>query len=197
MKRNLLFAVIAVFVGCIAGCSVLLMDYFYPRQYEKNDFGEYVNVNAKAPDTFPINEHSHFVIEHYYPDENRVLTENVLQIPALLGCKKDEVIAYLSDYTNHMSVEEKEQGLYSFELVSYQGQEIHLRKTYRKSKEDGFVAKSFNGEVVIMNSDEKTVYEYTSIHISTLPESLQEEVIHGYHITSLEELYQFLENYSS
>ena len=54
-----------------------------------------------------------------------------------------------------------------------------------------------NGYVVVYLSDKETIYEYTSIDVETLPETVQNEVKNGKYIEDMEELYGFLENYSS
>lgn len=54
-----------------------------------------------------------------------------------------------------------------------------------------------NGYVVVYLEDKETVYEYTSIEIVDLPITLQNEVKNGKYIENIEELYGFLENYSS
>lgn len=54
-----------------------------------------------------------------------------------------------------------------------------------------------NGYVVVYLDDKKTIYEYTSIDVETLPVLLQNEVKNGKYIKDIEELYGFLENYSS
>ena len=54
-----------------------------------------------------------------------------------------------------------------------------------------------NGYVVVYLSDKETIYEYTSIDVETLPVTLQNEVKNGKYIEDVEELYGFLENYSS
>ena len=50
---------------------------------------------------------------------------------------------------------------------------------------------------MILESDDKTVYEYTQIMIHMLPADLQDKVNEGYYLENEEELYSFLENYSS
>ena len=197
MKRNYLFVLCAFMIAGLSYGCVHLYSYFYPKQYEKNEDGEYINVNADEISTFPITENTTFTIEYYYSESDRVLTEKVSDIPALLGCDLDDTKTYLSNYMDHISVEEREDGLCSYELVSYSGQEVCLRKTFRKEKNSGFIVKSFNGMIVILNSDGKTVYEYTEINIGTLPEAMQDRIINGFEIGTEEELYSFLENYSS
>lgn len=67
----------------------------------------------------------------------------------------------------------------------------------KTSEKKGYIAKSFNGTIVILNADGKTVYEFTKITINLLPEDLQEEVLKGYPLDNDEALYNFLETYSS
>lgn len=54
-----------------------------------------------------------------------------------------------------------------------------------------------NGYVVVYHSDKKTLYEYTDILVSELPVNLRTELRNGKYIENLDELYGFLENYSS
>ncbi|MCM1180060.1 MAG: hypothetical protein NC347_07375 [Clostridium sp.] len=198
MKRNLLFAVFALLVGAISGISVCCFHYFYPARYEKTESGEYVNIETAAKRTaFPIDEATSFVIEYYYPEEERLLSERMDEFPMLLGCDKEGVEKYLSNYMTHLSKKEQDEGLVSYELTAYNDKEITLRKTYRQEEKTGFYARSFNGTIVILQSDDKTVYEYTQIMIHMLPEEMQEKINAGYYIENEEDLYSFLENYSS
>lgn len=64
-------------------------------------------------------------------------------------------------------------------------------------KEDTYYLAQRNGYVVVYLSDRKTVYEYTSIELSHLPEELQKEIQAGKEISGEQRLYGFLENYSS
>lgn len=198
MKRNLLFALGAVMIGALSLLGVISFEYFYPKNYVKNDSGEYVNITtAGQQSTFPVTKATIFNVQYSYPDEDRILTEQLKYIPALLGCDKEGVEKYLDNYMEHLSKSEQEAGLVSYEMIAYHENEITLRKTFRKVVKDGFFAKSFNGSVVILNGDEKTVYEYTQISLEMLPEDLREQVLEGYYMENEGELYSFLENYSS
>ena len=53
------------------------------------------------------------------------------------------------------------------------------------------------GYVVVYHTDRKTLYASTDILISELPQELQQEIKKGKYIGSEEQLYNFLENYSS
>ncbi len=63
--------------------------------------------------------------------------------------------------------------------------------------EDCFYLMEVNGYVAVYLSDKETVYEYTNILVAELPYTLQNEIKNGKYIENLEELYGFLENYSS
>ena len=65
------------------------------------------------------------------------------------------------------------------------------------SKEDGFYLMEVNGYLVVYLGDRKTPYEYTDIPYDELPALVREEVRNGKYIKNAEELYSFLENYSS
>ncbi len=64
-------------------------------------------------------------------------------------------------------------------------------------KEDCFYLMESNGYVVVYLSDRETVYEYTDIVFDGLPEKVQAEIRNGKYMESPEELYGFLESYSS
>lgn len=198
MKRNLFFAIFALVTGLFAAISVYAYQYFYPDKYVKTPDGTYQNVAvAREATPFPISQDTVFTIEYYYKDKDRTLTEEISSIPSLLGCDMAGVERYLHDYMRHLSKDEQEEGLISYELISYKENHLYLRKTYEKPIYTGYYAKSFNGYVVILNGDEKTVYEYTPISLHLLPDDIREEVMDGYYLENEEDLYNFLENYSS
>ena len=64
-------------------------------------------------------------------------------------------------------------------------------------KEEGYFIKEKDGYIIVYLSDEKTVYEYTDIKVEILPEEIQKKIKSGNYITDIQQLYNFLENYSS
>lgn len=60
-----------------------------------------------------------------------------------------------------------------------------------------YYLKDVEGYVTVYEADQKTVFDYTSILVSDLPENLQEDIKDGIKLTSLGQVYGFLENYSS
>lgn len=66
-----------------------------------------------------------------------------------------------------------------------------------KETDDGFYLMELHGFVAVYLSDKKTIYEFTEIPLTDLPEEVQQEVSEGKYINTQKELYAFLENYSS
>ena len=64
-------------------------------------------------------------------------------------------------------------------------------------KDELYYLKDLNGYVVVYMNDRTTVYEYTNILISDLPDTYQNEIKNVMIIEGTEKLYGFLENYSS
>ena len=79
------------------------------------------------------------------------------------------------------------------------------RKTQVKMEETGseepakfrFFIKEADGLVNIYREDGTTLYETTDIPVSLLPEALRREISAGKGVATEQELYDFLENYSS
>ena len=64
-------------------------------------------------------------------------------------------------------------------------------------KNSEYLLKELNGYVIVYLGDEKTVYEVTEISVADLPEEVQSQIREGIRLYSTNELYAFLENYSS
>ena len=54
-----------------------------------------------------------------------------------------------------------------------------------------------DGKIVVMETDKETVYLTTDIYAEALSDALKQELIMGKFIYNIEELYGFLESYTS
>lgn len=83
--------------------------------------------------------------------------------------------------------------------VSYYRTRDKISETEVKSTEvaAGYYIKDTDGYVTVYEADQKTVYEYTSIRVSDLPDKIQEQLKNGMKVLSPGQVYGFLENYSS
>lgn len=64
-------------------------------------------------------------------------------------------------------------------------------------KNEGYYLCELQGYVTVYLSDRTTIYEFTEIPLTDLPEELQQEVKEGKYMKTEKEIYAFLENYSS
>ncbi len=78
-----------------------------------------------------------------------------------------------------------------------QEEENELEESLNVVEPYQYVLLAEDGYVTVYHADGKTFFSSTDIQIMKLPEDLQEEIQEGKYITSEEQLYNFLENYSS
>lgn len=65
------------------------------------------------------------------------------------------------------------------------------------TKNEGYYLKNLQGYVVVYYRDQSTIYEMTEIAVDSLPSEVQGELLDGKYVETTEELYAFLQNYSS
>ena len=65
------------------------------------------------------------------------------------------------------------------------------------SVEHGFFVAVYQNRMIVYLDDKETVYEYTNIDTRELPLELRSKLSDGFYIKTEEELYHFLESYSS
>lgn len=75
--------------------------------------------------------------------------------------------------------------------------DVEKEKEVQAELETCYYIKDTEGYVTVYKGDKTTVFEYTSILVTELPEHLQEDLKEGLKVTSLGQVYGFLENYSS
>lgn len=79
------------------------------------------------------------------------------------------------------------------EIVQAEGQAMDLETEH----EGGFYICSLHGYTAVYLDDKKTIYEVTGIELASLPGEVRREVEAGKYVKTEQELYAFLENYSS
>lgn len=87
----------------------------------------------------------------------------------------------------------------AYRIVSYNTNQVVLRqkKEEKTSAADGFLLKVHNGYVAVYKNGENQIFEETGIPLEILPKALQSEILLGKTIKNQDDLYDFLENYSS
>lgn len=86
-----------------------------------------------------------------------------------------------------------------YRITAYGPEQIILRREEEESTGDDreFLLKVEEGCITVYDKESGEVFEHTNIPLETLPQELQAEVLLGKTLSGDQELYSFLENYSS
>lgn len=133
-----------------------------------------------------ITEATQCTIEEYDRNTGELKEKTTLAADNINGMSREELNAFLSRSNT---------AYYRYALVAFSPQHVVIRQsrttfgTYYLVEEDG--------KVVVYKGDKKTLFEPTEILTASLPKHLQMQIQQGKMLDSEEELYNFLENYSS
>ena len=139
------------------------------------------------------------LIMQKYDSDNNILREEIISTPIeYFGYTREQLMEEVRKYMINPSAVDKTAGINAYELVSFSKNQVTLRKSYSlKNLPTSYYISVENGYLTIYLEDKSTIYDYTEIRLSTLPESVQQEIIKGLSLKSQKELYEFLETYTS
>lgn len=131
--------------------------------------------------------------------EKHTSVETSWRIPEkYIGLDRKAFVKEMASYQKAPSLKDQELGFVSVEVLVFSEEKVVLRKSYRYPvKNQGFYLVNQKNYVVVFCEDLKTVYMNTNILLDELPETLRQEIIQKKFIETEEELYNFLESYSS
>lgn len=147
--------------------------------------------------------------ETLQPDTEYILREKDLvtgseietseDIPDMyIGMNREQFLASMENYAAAPPLSEKERGFVSLDVLSFAPSRVVVQMNYRYVQpSESFYLVAINDLIVVYKEDRETVYQYTNIRLSQLPERLQQEIIGVMYIADEESLYDFLENYTS
>lgn len=119
-------------------------------------------------------------------------------IPVMyIGLNREELLEALSAYEDNPPLTELEQGFESMELTAFSKDRVAVCKYYKAQEPQGFYLMVADHFIVVYEDDRSTLYMNTDILLERLPDALQREIMAGKFVGSEEELYLFLESYSS
>lgn len=139
-----------------------------------------------------------YAIEEYQRQthEIHIVTERV---PAqYVGMDRKALEEALALYLESPSLRDLERGLTDIRLVSFSPERVMVRKSYEMQPEyDYYYLTEEQGFVVVYYRNLGTLFCETGIELENLPDRLQREIRQIKTIETEEELYGFLESYSS
>lgn len=126
------------------------------------------------------------------------VSESEEAVPVMyIGLNREELLAALSSYDKNPPLTEQERGFETIELTSFSRDRVVVCKYYKEKEPEGFYLMVADHFIVVYHEDKSTLYMNTDILLDFLPDSLQREIMEGKYVASEEELYLFLESYSS
>lgn len=201
-----------VYIICFLVLGLTLSAVYYgsyrlTRQQTATPEGQETTVNTSASpeilgaaktDESIITRKTSYVLEEYSLNDDSLSSETISPPIEVLGYDRQKLLDYIQSCMENMSEEDKEKGLISYELTSFSKDEVVLRKTYYKEAPTAqFYLDVQMGRIVVYQTADDSLYAYTEVKFNNLPESLRREILAGKYIETIEELYHFLESYSS
>lgn len=205
MKRAYMICLLFLCAGI-----VFYLSFFYSREHLGLEYEEYATQEETIPveqmtqagiNDIRINNLTTVKLQVYDLGENEFEEKKINTPVEFLEMTRKDLIEYLKNYMLSPSKEDTEKGLLSYELVEFARGQVVLRKTYQKPGEPvevvPFIAMTENGYVAIYYSEDGSLYDYTEISVNQLPEGVQKNLEDGIGFANEQELYEFLETYTS
>lgn len=156
-------------------------------------------LNLKHKEQTKINNLTTIKLQKYY-ELTGDFNEEIINTPVIfLEMTKEDLITYMSNYLSNPDREDVNEGIIAFDIIKFSKEEVVLRKTFNNTsiKEVKYWGYIENGYVSIYLDDNETIYDYTDISANILPNNLRNQFENGKKFYGIEELYEFLETYST
>lgn len=127
------------------------------------------------------------------------IEEKQIPVPEMyIGLKREGFLEKIEEMKENPPLSELEKGFLGIEVLEFSPRKILVRANYQKEEQpEQFYLMVKDHYIVIFYSDKKTVYMNTGILLENLPDELQMKIIQGYEMKGEQELYNFLESYTS
>ena len=191
-------------LGLFAGLGV--QEFFYPnRQYVRQEEAgagqgaeNDVPVQAAGSQEQVITADTRYVVERFdLADSSRTRQEEPLP-EQYIGMNREQFVDACEIYEASPSLEDQSRGFLSMYVERFSAQEVVIRKNYESStRPEEFYLAVENNYVVVYEADKRTRFMSTGIPVQSLSDELVRELLNFKYVGSEEELYDFLESYSS
>lgn len=217
-KRISIFFIIPVGMYSLGFYSHMkLQEEFYPGKYPSVQVQEQAQTQVKEPIEPETPAEPQAQVIAAAAEEEQVIcadTQYIIQevdirkntsvetkwkVPDMyIGMDRTSFVREMELYQQSPSLKDQELGFVSVEVVSFSKARVVVRKNYMfREVFTSFYLVNEKNYVVVYCDDLQTVYMNTNISLDSLPDGLKQEIIRNKYIASEEELYNFLETYSS
>lgn len=211
IRRIGLFLILSGVMLGVGGYTALKAEqFFYPNRYqvrEAKDNDRQVNSSQKeiepqvietAVGEIPVvTADTIYLVEEVNLIDGSV-KEREESVPVkYIGLDRESLLEELDSYDKNPPLAELEQGFETIELTAFSKDRVVICKYYKTEEEEGYYLMVADHFIVVYRKDKRTLYMNTDILLEDLNDKLKAEVIDGKYIETEEELYNFLESYSS
>ena len=199
VKRISLFFIYTTTIfgmGFIANMAI--MEFFYPGEDICEEVKEEESpIQVSVREEPVINADTVYMVHWYNVKTGETNIQEETAPDKFMGMTREKVITEIESYNQNPSLKDLEMGFTYMELLSFSSERTVVRKSYEPVEEKGFFLLNENHLVVVYDHKLEYVYLTTDILVESLPEHIQEEIIHMKYIETERELFNFLESYSS
>lgn len=207
VKRISLFFIMPMGMYALGFYSHMkLEEEFYPGKFRQTEIEEKSAVTEGEPQVIPtaleeeqvIGADTQYIIEEVDLQKGTSVETKWKTPDKYIGMNRQRFVKEMELYQQSPSLKDQELGFVSIEVVSFSKERVVIRKSYIfKELCTSFYLVNEKNYVVVYCDDLKTVYMNTNIALDSLPDTLKQEIIQNKYIATEEELYNFLESYSS
>lgn len=168
--------------------------------------GNIVEISEETPESYAeasshpevLTCNTEYVIREYDKTGKKEESHTEVLPDQYIGKNRSQMEEIVRSYSDAPSLKDLEKGFVSMEIASFSPQKlVVLKKYYSDLSREHFYLVVENSMITVYYSDLSTVYLYTDIPLDALSEELQQEVLDKKYIESEEDLYNFLESYTS
>ncbi len=199
VRRVSLFLVMSVFMLGAGGYTALKAEqFFYPNRHQEKavdrerDERVYDNMWASGE-----NAKKEQVIEEVNLVDGTIREKQEAVPVKYIGLDRESLIRELESYDRNPPLTELEMGFETIELTAFSKDRVVICKYYKYETEKGYYLLVEDHFIVVYEEDRQRLHMNTDILLTSLNDTLKAEIIQGKYIENEEELYNFLESYSS
>lgn len=219
IRRISLFLMLSGVMLGLGGYTALKAEqFFYPNRYQAKETPNHIVQQAPAGGDIQeqvietaVGEIPVVTADTVYLIEEVDLTDGTVHekeenIPVkYIGLDRDSLLEELEIYDSNPPLTELERGFETIELTAFSKDRVVICKYYKLEREeeepeligDGYYLMVADHLIVVYREDQQTLYMDTDILLENLDDILQAEIIQGKYLETEEEVFNFLESYSS
>ena len=217
LRRISLFLILSGIMLGLGGYAALKAEqFFYPNRYqaketpnyviqqtpEKGDIQEQV-IEAAVGEIPVVTADTIYMVEEVNLIDGTV-NETSQNVPVrYIGLDREMLVNELEIYGSNPPLSELERGFETIELTAFSKDRVVICKYYKLEEESepelepGYYLMVADHLIVVYRGDRQTIYMNTDILLESLSDALQAEIMQGKYLETEEEVFNFLETYSS